>query len=142
MNDTDCTDPEKKHVPARQREDLEKQKGRLPPGEEVTRSVYVLPFENSLFFSSHQNFKAEQSFSICGLIISDRSGSEEAERSQRSEASKLSGAQERSDKVERSHAQERSDELERTQRSEATKLSGAQMPEQRRAGQLSLSIKQ
>ena len=69
MNDTDCTDPEKKHVPARQGEDLEKQKGRLPAGEEVTRSVYVLPFENGPF-SSRQNFKAEQSFSILmGLSV-------------------------------------------------------------------------
>ena len=40
--------------------------------------------------------------------LSDRSGSEEAERSYRSEATTLSGAcaQGRSDKVERSHAQE------------------------------------
>ena len=59
---------------------------------------------------------------VCWL--SDRSGSEEAERSCRSEATKLSGAQERSDKIVRS------------QRSESTKLSGARMPEQRRAGQL------
>ena len=49
----------------------------------------------------------------------------------------MSGAQERSDKVERSQ-QERGDKVEQIQshRSEATKLSGARMPEQRRAGQL------
>ena len=44
--------------------------------------------------------------------------------------------QERIVKVERSHAQERSDKVGRSQRSEAAKLSGARMPEQRRAGQL------
>ena len=57
---------------------------------------------------------------ICGL--SDRSGSEEAERSHRSKATKLSGAQERSDKVERG------------KRSEATKLSGVWIPKQRTPG--------
>ena len=31
-------------------EDLEKQKGRLPPGEEVTGSICLLPFENGFFF--------------------------------------------------------------------------------------------
>ena len=68
--------------------------------------------------------------------LSDRWGSEEAERSHRNKASKLSGAQEWSDKVEQSHEQERSDKVQRSHRSEATKFSGAWMPEQRRAGQL------
>ena len=44
----------KKHVSAQQGEDLEKQKGKLPPGEEIlhniSRSVCVSPFENGLFF--------------------------------------------------------------------------------------------
>ena len=33
-------------------EDLEKQKGRLPPGEEVTGSICLLPFENSFFLAN------------------------------------------------------------------------------------------
>ena len=93
----------------RQEEDLEKRKGRLPPGEEVSRIVYVLLFENGLFlFWSQQKFKAERRFQWGHLWVSDRSGSEEAERSQRSEATKP----------------------------EVTKLSEARMPKQRQAGQL------
>ena len=43
---------------ARQREGLEKQKGRLPPGEEISRSACVLQFEHGPFYakrSSKQN---------------------------------------------------------------------------------------
>ena len=40
----------KKHVSARQGEDLEKQKGSLAPRRESNQEVYVLPFENGLFF--------------------------------------------------------------------------------------------
>ena len=88
-------------------------------------SNYVLPIENGRFFFEPAEIQSRTKFLngvvICGL--SERSGSEEAERSHRSEATKLSGAQERSDKVDRSH------------RSEVTKLGGARMPEQHRAGQ-------
>ena len=107
-------DPEKKHVPVRQGEDLEKQKGRLPPGGEVTRSVYVLPFENGLFFKPAEVQSRTKFLNGVICVLSDRSGREEAERSRRSEPSKLSGAQERSDKAERSHSQERSDKVERS----------------------------
>ena len=116
----------KKHVSARQGqgEDVEKQKGRLPPGEEVTRGVYVLPFENGRFWSQ-QRSKAEQSFSV-GLSVGwaiDR------------EARKLSGATV-AKRQSWSEPQERCDKVELSHRSEATKLSGARMPEQCRAGQL------
>ena len=45
------------------KEKIWRNKGRLPPEEELTRSVYVLSFENGLFFSSQQKFKAEESLS-------------------------------------------------------------------------------
>ena len=55
------------------------------------------------FFFKPAEFQSRRKF-LNGL--SDRSGNEEAERSYRSEATTLSGAQGRSEKVERSHAQE------------------------------------
>ena len=81
----------KKHVSARQGEDIEKQKDRLPPREEVTRSLCVLPFENGIFLTSRSS-KQKRFLNgvICGL--SDRSGSEGAVQSHRSKATKLSGA--------------------------------------------------
>ena len=75
-----------------------------------TRRVYFTISKTAFIFLPTEGQSRTKFFNgvICGL--SERPGSEEAERTQRS------------------------------QRSEATKLSGARMPEQRRAGQLVMNI--
>ena len=49
-----------KHGSARQGKDLEKRNGRLSPGEEITTSACVLPFENGLVFFNKQKFREEK----------------------------------------------------------------------------------
>ena len=62
----------KKHVSVRQGEDIEKQTDRLPPREEVTRSVSVLPFENGLIFLTNRSSK-QSKVSQWGYLWIERS---------------------------------------------------------------------
>ena len=84
----------KKHVSAWQGKDLEKQKGRLPPGEEVTRRVYVLYHSQTAFFLLKQREIQSRTKFLNGVIggLCNLLGSEEVERSHRSEATTLSEA--------------------------------------------------
>ena len=69
-----------KHVSAQQGEDLEKQKGRLPAGEEVTRCVcFLRTIQKRPSFLKETEVQSRTKFLngvICGL--SDRPGSKEA----------------------------------------------------------------
>ena len=47
-------------------EDLEKQKGRMPPGEEVTGSICLLPFENGFFLANRGS--KQNKVSPCGYV--------------------------------------------------------------------------
>ena len=122
---TDCT--EKKYVSARQGERYgpEKQKAAFRRGiNQKDLSVYALPFENGLFFSSQQKVKGEQIFSMgfsVGWAI-DREARKLSGPQRSDKGERMSGAQKRSDKVERSHQdwQERSDKVERSANARAT----------------------
>ena len=57
----------KKHFSVWEGEDLEKQKARLPPGEEVTRSVCALPFKNGPLFEANRSLKQNEVFN--GVIV-------------------------------------------------------------------------
>ena len=53
--ETCSTSEGKEHIPARQRKDLQKQKGRLPP--EGNRQERKLPFENGIFLEANISSK-------------------------------------------------------------------------------------
>ena len=62
----------KKHVSASQAlgEDLDKHlKGRLPPGEEVSRNVCDLPLEHSLFLEANKSSNQSKVSQLCHLWV-------------------------------------------------------------------------
>ena len=86
--------------------DMDRRNRRRPQGEEITKTWAFVPYHSktAFFFSSQQKFNGEQSFSM-GFCVGWSIDWEARELSgpQRSnKVERMSGAQERSDKVERS----------------------------------------
>ena len=107
--------------------DMDRRNRRLPSGEElIKRSWAFMPYHSKTasFFSSQQKFKGEQIFSMgfsVGWAI-DREARKLSGPQRSDKGERMSGAQKRSDKVERSHQdwQERSDNVERSANARAT----------------------